>query len=131
MLVRDIMTEKIVSIDSNESIRTACNKYRDTKVGCLIVTANADIVGIVTERDLIERAVCANKDLDTVKIKEIMTPDVKSIDIDERVENAVRMLKENKIKKLPVTSSNNIVGIITITDIAYSRPSIKSFIGQE
>jgi len=62
MLVQEIMTKEVVTIDSNDTIFDAFIKYRDEKVGCLIVTDKERCVGIVTERDLIEKAVCLCKD---------------------------------------------------------------------
>ena len=128
MFVKDVMTNKIVSIDSNETIESASNKYRDFKIGCLMVTDGDDVVGIVTERDFIERTICMGIDPKTTKIKEIMSSDVKTINSDDSIADAVDVLKQNKIKKLPVVSDNGIVGIITITDIAYSRSNIQKFL---
>jgi len=127
MYVKDIMKEKLVTINRNQTIKTACDLYRDNKIGCLIVTDNDDIVGIVTERDLIERTICMNKDPNISKVEEIMSKNIKTIDKNERLEKAIAIFKENKIKKLPVTFNDSLVGIITLTDIAYSRPSMKEF----
>lgn len=128
MFVKDVMTNKIVSIDSNETIESASKKYRDLKIGCLMVTNGDDVVGIVTERDFIERTICMGIDPKTTKIKEIMSSDIKTINSENCIADAVDILKKNKIKKLPVVSNNRIVGIITITDIAYSRPNIRGFL---
>ena len=77
MLVQEIMTKEVVTIDSNDTIFDAFIKYRDEKVGCLIVTDKERCVGIVTERDLIEKAACLCKDPKKTKIKEIMSSDIK------------------------------------------------------
>ena len=128
MFVKDVMTNKIVSIDSNETIESTSKKYRDFKIGCLMVTDGDDVVGIVTERDFIERTICIGIDPKTTKIKEIMSPDIKTINSDDSIANALDALKQNKIKKLAVVSDDRIVGIITITDIAYSRSNIQKFL---
>ena len=129
MYVKDIMSDKIVTINGDESIRIACNKFKDHKVGCLVVTENEDIIGIVTERDIIMRTICMDRDPHTTPIREIMSTNVKAIDMMERVQKAIEMIKENKIKKLPVVFNGRLVGMVTITDIAYSRPTIKEFLG--
>jgi len=121
MFVKEIMTDKIVSVDSNETIKNACDIYRDKKVGCLIVTEKDDIVGIITERDFIERTICNDKDAKTTIVKDIMTSEIKTINADDRVSQALDKIQQYKIKKLPVVDKNQLVGIITITDIAYSR----------
>ncbi len=124
MLVKEIMTKEVVSIDSNDTVLNACFKYRDKKIGCMIVIKKEQCVGILTERDLIERTVCRGKDPKTTKIKEIMSSDVKSIHPLDKIEKAIEEMKKNKIKKLPVISNNCIVGIITLTDIGSSKPEL-------
>ena len=123
--VRDIMKDNIISIDSYDTVRKACDIYKNNKIGCIFVTDNDRIVGLVTERDLIERTICMDRDPNTTKVHEIMSRNIKTIDKNERLEKAIGIFKENKIKNLPVTFNDELVGIITITDIAYSRPSMK------
>jgi len=125
--VKDIMINKIITIDSNETARKACDLYKDKKIGCLIVTKNDRIIGLVTERDLIERTICMDKDPNKTKVEEIMSKNIKTIDKFDRLEKAIEVFKKNKIKKLPVTLNGELVGLITLTDIAYSRPSMKEF----
>lgn len=128
MIVKEIMTDKIVTIDGNESILVACNKFCDFQVGCLIVTENNQFAGLVTEHDLVERAICEKKDTETTKIKEVMTTDVKTIHPLDQIEKAVDLMRNNNIKKLPVVANGKLVGVVTITDIAYTRPGIKDFL---
>jgi len=130
MIVKDIMKREIASIDGEDTIYDASKIYRDLKVGSVLITINKKLVGIVTERDFIERAICNVLDVRKVKIKEIMSTDVKTIDPSDRINDALEIMKHNKIKKLPVVQSGELVGIITITDIAYSRPNIKRFLDE-
>jgi CBS domain-containing protein len=94
----------------------------------LLVTENNNIVGIVTERDIIERTICMDKDPNTAQVKEIMSTDVKTVDVDDRINYAISILKQHNIKKLPVIENGELVGIITVTDIAYTRPNIREFL---
>jgi CBS domain-containing protein len=125
--VKDIMHSNIVTIDQNESVRKACDIYRDKKIGCLIVTDRDNIIGLVTERDLIERTICMDREPSMTKVKDIMTTNVITIEMDEKIMKAVDVMKDNNIKKLPVTHKGELIGIITSTDLAYSRPSMKNF----
>ena len=125
MLVKEVMTKKVVTIDNYETILDACNKYKDLKVGCLVVVdKNGTCLGIVTERDLIERSICAGKDPANTRIDEIMSADIKTIHALDSLEKALEMMKENKIKKLPVVSDDRIIGIITVTDISRAKPEL-------
>ena len=124
MLVKEVMTKKVVTIDANKTILDASNIYRDLKIGCLIVTENGKIAGIVTERDIIERTICAKNDPSSTFISEIMSKDMKTIHPLETIDKAIEMMFENKIKKLPVMLNDQIVGIITVTDISRARPDL-------
>ena len=127
MLVSEIMNKKLITIDSNQTIHDAFKLYRDTKVGCFIVTENNQFVGIITERDLIEKAI--DKDIKNSFVKEIMSSNVITISPLDNLETALKIMKKNRVKKLPVLSLKSLKGIITITDIAYARPELtKRFI---
>lgn len=128
MIVEEIMSAKLVTVDANDTVKQACDKYRDYKIGCLVVTENDQLAGILTERDIIERTICMDKDPKTTKIKEIMSSDIKTVNSYDRIEDAIDIMKKYKIKKLPVVNNDRLVGIITITDIAYTRPSIRKFL---
>lgn len=128
MLIRDIMKRDVAHMDGESTIYEACKIYRDLKVGSILITLDKKLVGIVTERDFIERAMCGLLDIRKDKIKNIMSTDMKTIDPSENVDRALEVMKSNKIKKLPVVQGNDLVGIITVTDIAYSRPSVRKFL---
>ena len=129
MLVKEIMIKEVVTIEPNDTVFNASIKYRDKKVGCLIVVDKEICVGIVTERDLIERTICMRKDPEKTRIAEIMSSNIKTIYALEKVEKAMEIMKKHKIKKLPVVLGENIVGIITVTDISRARSDIsKRFI---
>ena len=122
MLVKDVMAKNIITIDSNQTILDAYKKYRDNKVGSLIVVDSDKCIGIVTERDLIEKAI--DKDLKTTTVKEIMTTNVKTITQFDDIETASKMMQKFNIKKLPVVDNDNITGIITINDIVHTKPEL-------
>jgi CBS domain-containing protein len=129
MLVMEAMTKNVVTIDAADTIFDACMKYKEKKVGCLVVVEGETCVGIVTERDLIERSVCARRDPHTTKVREIMSADVQVIYALDTIEKALETMRQYKIKKLPVISSEKVVGIITVTNIAEARPDLsKRFI---
>ena len=124
MLVKEVMTRNVVTIDAADSVYDACMKYKEKKVGCLVVVENGTCVGIVTERDLIERSICARRDPDATKVREIMSSGVKVVYALDTIETALETMRQYKIKKLPVISSGKVVGIITMTDIAEARPDL-------
>jgi CBS domain-containing protein len=117
------MTQNVITMDCNENVLGAIHKYRDHRVGSIVIKENERCVGIITERDLIERTININPE--KTKIKEIMSSDIKTIHPFDPIEKAVEIMEKFKIKKLPVVSDKEeLVGIVTITDIAYSVPEL-------
>ncbi len=118
MLVEEVMTRSVVDIECNKTAYEACKKYSQNKVDCLVVMDKKIIVGIVTVRDTIERLILKNKDPKKTKIKDIMSQNIKTVHALSPVEKAAEIMQENNIKNLPVILNNEIVGIITVTDIS-------------
>jgi malate dehydrogenase (oxaloacetate-decarboxylating) len=118
MLVQEIMNKDVVAIDCKKTIYDACKVYKEKKVGCLVVMDNDILVGIVTERDIIERAILQDKSPRKTKIRDIMSSNLRTIHALAPIEKASQVMKENYIKKLPVVLNNKIVGIITQTDLS-------------
>ncbi|MEF8879891.1 MAG: CBS domain-containing protein, partial [Candidatus Thermoplasmatota archaeon] len=104
------MKRDVASIESDSTIYKACRVYRDLKVGSLLVTRQKKLVGIVTERDIIERSMCNLLDIKKEKIREIMSTDVKTVNPTDRVDKAIKKMKSNKIRRLPVVQSGELVG---------------------
>lgn len=124
MLVKEAMTKNVISIHQGKTVMEACNMYKDYKIGSILVTDDEQCVGIVTERDLIERTICEHKDPYETKVGEIMSDNVITIHPLDDITKAVEKLIEFNIKKLPVVQGNLILGIITFTDIARSHPEL-------
>ena len=129
MLVKEVMAKPVIKIDCEKTVLEACSMYKDYKIGTLLVTKKDECVGIITERNIIERTICAGKTPEKTKVKEIMSTDIKTIHALDTLEKTIEIMIKYNIKKLPVTLNDEIVGIITVTDIARARPDLsKRFI---
>jgi IMP dehydrogenase len=124
MLVKEIMSKPVISVEENDTILTAAQKYSHHKIGSVVVTKQTHLSGIITERDLIERALCEQLDVNQTPAKIIMSTNITTTHPLVSIENAITLMKKHKIKKLPVIQNNHIIGIITITDIAHARPDL-------
>ena len=131
MLISEIMSKDVVKVDNNKSVYDICNIYKDKGVGSLVVIKDDMVVGIVTERDIIERVIIKLKDPKKTKVEDIMSRNIKTIHASAKVEKAVEIMKEYKIKKLPVILNNDILGIVTITDIANILPNYSKLLEEE
>jgi len=118
MLVEEVMTRDVVRVDSNQTVYDACKAYSKKRVGSLVVMNNDITVGIVTERDVIEKLILQSKDPKKTKVKDIMSSDLITVHALSPLERAAQIMKESNIKKLPVILNNEIVGIVTETDLS-------------
>jgi len=126
MLVKEWMSKKLVTVDEDTSVMKALSVVKEHKIRRLAVVNNAKLVGIVTDRDLKEASPSKAATLDVhetyyllseIKIKDIMAKNPITIGPDESVEKAAALMLENKISGLLVVENENLVGIITQTDI--------------
>ena len=124
MLIKEVMNRDPIKIDYQKTVFDACTIYKKQKVGCLIITKDDECIGIVTERDIIERTICDNKNPNTTQINEIMSSDIKTVHALDNLEKAIEIMNEYNIKKLPVIKDRNLIGIITVTDISKARPDL-------
>lgn len=113
--VKDIMTKDVVTIEPNKSIFEAAELMSTKGLGCLIVVIKAFPVGIITERDIVRRIVAKRASLD-VKVTEIMTKTLITVDPDTSLKEAARIMSTNKIRRLPVLKNNKLVGIVVASD---------------
>ncbi len=124
MLVKEVMTKSVITVDKNCTVLDACNLYKKHKIGCLLVTDSGKNIGILTERDIIERTICELKDPEITKVIDVMSSDLKTIHPLDNIDKAVDMMKKFGIKKLPVLKNDKIVGIITVSDVYKVRPDV-------
>ncbi len=113
--VKDIMTKEVVTIDTNKTVFEAAELMTSKSLGCLVVVIKAFPVGIITERDIVRRIVAKRASPD-VKIVEIMTKKLITIDPDTSLKEAARVMSTNKIRRLPVLKNNKLVGIVVASD---------------
>jgi len=119
MKVSEIMHEVKV-ISPNISLKEAANMMSKEHIGSLvIVDKNEKIMGILTERDVLK-----NIGKISEKIEKVMSKDVVTIEEDKNIDKAVEVMNENKIKRLPVTRNEKLVGIITVTDLLANSENI-------
>ncbi len=113
--VKDIMTKEVLTIDASKSVFDAAKSMTAEGVGCILVTVQGYPVGIITERDIVQRIVAEHSSLD-VKVTEIMTKKLITVDPDTSLKDAARLMSKNKIRRLPVLKGHKLVGIVVATD---------------
>lgn len=120
MKVKDCMCNDVCSVRPETKISEVAKLMGEHHIGCIpVCDTNNCICGIVTDRDLLLRSVCCNKDANTTPISDIMTCNVCTCKEDDEMTNAETKMSQNQIRRLPVCDKNNkVIGILTIGDLA-------------
>lgn len=119
MKVKDCMCNDVAYLTEQSTIKDCAKLMCDKHIGCVpVCDDNKNIVGLVTDRDVILRSIACDKDVNSTLVKDIMTSKVCCCNEDEDIENVEKTMSEYQIRRLPVIDSNNkIIGIITIGDL--------------
>jgi CBS domain-containing protein len=118
MKARELMVKNVITLEKDVSVQDAARMMNENGIGCLVAVDNGEIVGILTERDLLRRVLEVCRNPKETKVSEIMTKNVIVGDPDMQLVEATRLMFENKVKKLPIVEDRRLVGLITLTDIA-------------
>ena len=117
MKVKDIMSKSVVTVGADASAEAAARLMRDRNVGSLVVIEKGMPVGIVTERDLITKALAENKKPSDVILRNIMSAPLITIDAEKSVSEAIELMKEKGVRRLPVLEGGRqLVGIVTVRE---------------
>ena len=118
MLVKDIMSNNIVSLSSEDSIERAAQIMKQFDVGPIPVCSQEKLVGMVTDRDIILRSVATGTNGNKQKISEVMTSNPVTGNPDMDVHDAAKIMSDEQIRRLPIVQNNNLVGIVSLGDIS-------------
>jgi len=112
------MVKNVITLQTGASAYDAVKLMNKNGIGCLVAVDNGEILGILTERDLLERVLEKCRNPKETDISEIMTRQVIVGEPDMQLVEATKLMFENKVKKLPIVKGNQLVGLVTLTDIA-------------
>jgi len=121
--VRELMTENPRSVSPNDTIQDAAKIMRDEDTGVVPITdGNTTIVGVITDRDIAIRAVAEGRDGST-SVREVASKDIVTIDPQQDLDEALRLMAQHQIRRLPVVDANGVCcGIVSQADIAVKAP---------
>ncbi len=112
-----LMHTELVTIDREESLSTVATFMTEKRIGSVLVTQHGVVVGIVTERDLVQKVVGLDKDPNQVTVGTVMSSPLIDIDVNRTVHDASDLMAEKGIRHLTVTENHAIVGILSIRDL--------------
>jgi len=120
-MVKDILAVKggtVESIGPEESVYEAASRMTDKQIGSLVVIADGRLLGIITERDILQRIVAERRDPATVRVEEAMTAEIVCCRLHTTVDEARGVMKNRRLRHLPVvTDDGELQGLISIGDL--------------
>lgn len=128
--VSDILEGKgreVLSIDASATVFEAVKQMVEGNVGSLLVMEDGTLAGIVTERDYLRRVAILDRDEKTTPVREIMSSPIVYTTPESSIDECMAIMTERRIRHLPVlTSSNEIVGIVSIGDVVKFQSTVQS-----
>lgn len=117
--VEEFMSKGVITIDAAEMAVGAAELMTEKGIGSLVVTRDGEPVGIVTESDFIRKVTSKKLDASVLRVHEIMSKPLITVSADTNVKEAARLMREKRIRRLPVVRRGRLVGIVTSSDFTW------------
>jgi CBS domain-containing protein len=119
--IREVMTPNPVTIPADMSAADAARLMRDRDIGDVLVMNQDRVMGIITDRDIVVRAVAAGQDPANVKVGDICSKELHTVEHTATVEEVIKLMREKAVRRVPVMDDVRPVGIVAIGDLAIER----------
>jgi CBS domain-containing protein len=117
--IRDVMTSEPCTIDADKSIAYAAKMMRDEDVGVAPIVESDKLVGMLTDRDIAVRVVAEGQDPERVAVREVASMQVVTVDPQQDLEEALRIMAKHQVRRLPVVEEDGrLVGVVAQADVA-------------
>lgn len=120
-LVREVMQANPVSVEAGDSVETAAETMRENDIGDVVVLSDGQVRGILTDRDIVVRAVAEHKPLTATPVGQCCSQDILVIGADDTTDDAISLMRQNTVRRLPVVSGDRLVGLVSLGDLAISE----------
>jgi CBS domain-containing protein len=118
--VNEVMTHDPITVSPDTSIAQVARKMKEGDTGAILLEDNGSFAGIVTDRDIVVRALAEGADPETA-IGQYATTDAKTVTPDATVDDAIQIVREDNVRRVPVVQDGRPVGIVSIGDLAIER----------
>jgi CBS domain-containing protein len=126
--VADVMKKNPITLPTDANAVDAAQIMRDKNVGDVLVTDDGELYGIVTDRDIVIRALAEGKQPSEVQLRDFCSRNIYSCSPEDDTDEALRLMREHAVRRLPVVEGNKPVGFISMGDLAVDRDR-KSVLG--
>lgn len=122
MKVKDCMCKDVTCVKKDTNISEVAKLMGEHHIGCVpVCDEDNNILGIVTDRDVILRSIACDKDVKTTPVEEVMTKNVCTCTQDQDITQAQQLMSDLQVRRLPVVENNQIIGILTLGDLVKNR----------
>ncbi len=122
MKVKDCMCNQVTYVTPESTVKDCAKLMCNKHVGCIpVCDNNNNVVGLVTDRDIILRSIACDKDTNQIPVSEVMTCNVFCCKPEDEIYEAENIMSTNQVRRLPVIENNKIVGIITLGDLTKNQ----------
>ena len=122
MVIRDIMSDPVIVISQDTSVCETANVMREHNIGAVpVVDSNDNVVGIITDRDIVIRNTARGLDPGKTKVSDIMSENVTVVSPEAEIDDVADMMSRDKVSRIPVVENNKVIGVVALSDVALCR----------
>jgi CBS domain-containing protein len=119
--VREVMAKDPQTVSRDATIAEAARLMREHEIGDVIVLDGQNVTGILTDRDIVVRAIAEGRDTERETVVDVCSKNLTTISPDDTVDRAVELMRDNAIRRLPVVEAGLPVGIVSLGDLAEEK----------
>ncbi|HEU5159502.1 MAG TPA: CBS domain-containing protein [Streptosporangiaceae bacterium] len=116
--VAEVMTKDPVAVHLEVMLTEAAKIMRDHAIGDVLVTSNGHLCGMLTDRDIVVRAVAENRDPHRTTVGDVCSADIAAVEPDADADDAVALMRARAVRRVPVVTDGEPVGIVSMGDLA-------------
>lgn len=119
--IETVMTTEVETVDANAALIDAAKLMHDRDIGDVVIVDDGSVVGIVTDRDITIRGTARGAEPTTTPVRDVMSGDLVAVETDQTVDEAIALMRENALRRLPVIQDGRLAGIVSLGDLAVQR----------
>jgi CBS domain-containing protein len=119
--IREVMTTNPHTVPADATLQDAAREMKSDDIGAVLVEDNGSVSGILTDRDIVVNAIAEGRDPSSTKVSDVASRDVKTLTPDSSVEDAIKIVREENVRRTPVLEGGRAAGIVSIGDLAIER----------
>jgi CBS domain-containing protein len=119
--IRDVMTTEPTTLPEYATVAEAAKRMRDEDIGDVLVVREGELTAVVTDRDIAVRAVAEDRAPTQTPLRDIASKELATVSPDDTIADAVRIMRDRALRRIPVVEGSRPVGIVSIGDLAVER----------